>query len=83
MPVRNAATCKYILDNGGAAKSALDATVTMMTAVGANILEGTVADTPAGEEWVKKVKQQYEKTIDKATKLADEFKDLCMSQPVA
>lgn len=83
MPVRNGATCKYILDNGGAGKAAAESAVTFMTAVGANILEGTVADTPAGEEWVKRVKFQYEEMIAVNEKQVAKFKELCMTQPVA
>lgn len=83
MPIRNPATCKFILDNGGAGKAAAESATTMMLAVGANILEGTVADGAAGEAWLADVKAEYTKFAERNERFAAKFKDLCMSQPVA
>lgn len=83
MPIRNPATCKFILDEGGRSKAASESATTMMLAVGANILEGTVADTPAAETWLADVKDTITKYADRNEKFAAKFKELCMSQPIA
>ncbi len=83
MPVRNAVICKAILDSGAALADAADGLQQFSTAVGANILEGTVADTPEGEQWVQDFQEFREETVKTLKRLRQKAKEFCMTQPIA
>jgi hypothetical protein len=83
MPVRNAVICKAILDSGAALADAANGLQSFSTAVGANILEGTVADTPEGEKWVQDFIEFREETIKRLDRLREKAKSFCMTQPIA
>lgn len=83
MPVRNAATCKAILDNGAAIEDAANGLQAFSNAVGANILEGTVAETPEGERFAADFLEFQNVLIRKLDNLRGRAKQFCMEQPIA
>ena len=82
MPVRSAAVCKAILDNGAAIADAGNGLQAFSQAVGGNITAGLVAESPEGQAFVDEFLEFQAKVINRLDSFRARAKAFCMEQPI-